>query len=319
MLFLSVYHHRMKKSLVVFLCFISLTVYSQSDTSFSEIPELYPRWTLYVPGASHFYDHRIAEGLIFSGVELGGLTVGIVYNNQLKSQTSSPYYNFPLLIGMQAYNIDKCDWFRNTLEVVKYNHPDFRYDPIKFNELLKAPFQAKNFFTPINGIFIAVAAAELYLGSRGADHKFRDIDQMYFINRYMDRDPALAIYGVTSLAVSYGAGVAEEYYFRNGIMPIWDYRFGQRKGLIYSSLFFGSIHLTNLMFTSGKPDYGAALLQVAEASVAGYFLGRDVQKRGYNIGPATAAHMWYDFMLMLGSFLIDPENNFLGVSMKFRI
>jgi len=78
------------------------------------------------------------------------------------------------------------------------------------------------------------------------------------------------------------------------------------------------MHLANLAFSS-KPDYGAALVQVCEASIAGYFLGRSVQNRNYDIGPAVAAHTWYDFTLMLGSFLIDPENNVFGVSVTFNL
>lgn len=308
----------MKKILVGIFVFISVTASSQTDSVLKVKPRLYPGWTIWVPGGTHFYDKRIFEGLIFSGTEISGITLGIVYNNKLKSQSSTPYYNFPFLLGMQAYNVDKCDWLRNRLEVTKYYDPVFNYDPVEFNDLLKAPFQPENIFKPVTGAFIVVAIAELFLGGRNALQRFRDIDKMYFVEGYMDRNPALAIYGTTSLAASFGAGVAEEYYFRNGIMPIWDYKYGQKKGLIYSSLFFGSMHIGNLMFSS-NPDYKASLLQVAEASIAGYFLGRDVQKRGYNIGPAVAAHMWYDFTLMLGSFLIDPENNFLGVSMKFKI
>lgn len=58
---------------------------------------------------------------------------------------------------------------------------------------------------------------------------------------------------------------------------------------------------------------------MGEATIAGYFLGRDVQKRGYNIGPAVAAHMWNVFTLLIGSFLINQKNNFLGVNLKFKI
>ena len=308
----------MKKTVLISLIFLSITASAQIDSSLKAKPKIYPGWTLYVPGATHFYDNRVIEGLIFSNAEIGGIILGLIYNDKLKSQSSTPYYNFPLLLGMQAYNIDKCDWLRNSLESMKYYRPDFKYDPIKFNDLLKAPFQPKNIFTPITGGFVLVAIAELILGGRNANQSFSDIDKMYFVNCYIDRNPAFAIYATTSLAASYGAGIAEEYMFRNAFMPLWDYKYGQRKGLIYSSLFFGSMHFGNLLF-SNKPDYETTLLQVAEASIAGYFLGKDIQKRNYNIGPAVAAHMWYDFTLMLGSFLIDPKNNFLGVSMKFKM
>ena len=109
---------------------------------------------------------------------------------------------------------------------------------------------------------------------------------------------------------AWSAGVGEEYICRNWLIPILDYKYGQRKGLIFSSLTFGVLHFSNVLFAD-KPDYGEALLQVGEATIAGYFLGRDVQKRDYNIGPAVAAHMWYDAVLMIGSFLINPKDNSL--------
>ena len=76
--------------------------------------------------------------------------------------------------------------------------------------------------------------------------------------------------------------------------------------------------MPNVLLTD-EPDYGAALLQVGEATIAGYFLGRSVHRRDYDIGPAVAAHMWYDAVLMIGSFLINPEDNFLGVSIRLGI
>ena len=307
----------MKKIFFFFLLFISVAVNAQIDSTVQNKPIVYPNWTLYVPGATHFYDNRIVEGIIFSGTTVGGITLGIIYDNKLKSNSSTPYYNFPLLLGIQAYNIDKCDWFQNRLELLKYRRPDFKYDPIKFNDLLKAPFQPKNVFTPITGGLILVALAELYFG-RGSNQSYKDIDKIYVVDSYQNKNSALAIYGATSIGASFGGGIAEEYVFRNMFMPVWDYRYGQKKGVIYSSLLFGSMHFGNLLF-SNKPDYKATLFQVGEASILGYFLGRDVQIREYNIGPAVAAHMWYDFTLMLGSFLVDPKNNYLGVNMKFRI
>ncbi len=71
------------------------------------------------------------------------------------------------------------------------------------------------------------------------------------------------------MAAAYGVGIVEEYYVRNGFIPLLDYKYGQKKGLIYSSLAFGAMHLTNLLF-SNSPDYKEALLQVAEASISGF-------------------------------------------------
>lgn len=283
-----------------------------------EAPKLYPEWTLVVPGATHFYNKDIGKGLIFSGLTVGGIAYGLANQDKFVNESSSPYYNFPFLLGMQAMNVDKLDFFRNRLEYISHNLPDFRYDPISYNELLIAPFQPKNIFTPITGIFVAAAVAELFLLGPKPNRYFGQVNQMMVMDRYMQPNQALALYGGVSMAASYGAGVGEEYVFRNAVMPMLDYHYGQKKGLIYSSLAFGAMHFTNVFMTD-KPDYRMALLQVAEASLAGFLLGYDVQKRGYDIGPAVAAHVWYDFVLMLGSFLVNPQNNFLGVSVQFRM
>jgi membrane protease YdiL (CAAX protease family) len=288
------------------------------DTVQTAPPALLPRWTLYVPGASYFYQGKIWEGAFFSSLELGGIYTGIRYARQLKSHSSSPYYNYPLFLGLQAFQTEKLANFKNSLEWINYHHPEFKYHDISEKDLYLAPFRKENILTPITGGMVLLAGVFLGIEKLYERKGISQVEQMYFLNRYIDRNQALPIFGMTSLAMSWGAGVGEEYICRNYVMPILDYSYGQRKGLIYSSLFFGVAHFSNLLFAE-KPDYASALLQVGEATIAGYFLGRDVQKRGYNIGPAVAAHMWYDAVLMIGSFLINPENNFLGVRIRFGI
>jgi membrane protease YdiL (CAAX protease family) len=288
------------------------------DTLQANEPKSFPGWTLFVPGATYFYDGRIAEGLTFSAIEIGGIVIGLHYDNTLKSNSTSPYYNYPLLLGVQAYNIDKCDWFRNKLELFKYRHPDFQYDPISEKDLFLAPFKTENIFTPVTLGMVSIACLGLWLKGRGVDKHIDQVRQMYFLDHYIDRNSGLAIFGTTSLAISWGAGVNEEYLMRNWFMPLLDYKYGQTKGLYYSSFAFGLLHLPNLLF-SDKPDYGQALVQVVEATLAGLILGTDVQNRGYKIGPAVAAHAWYDFTLMLGSFLVDPAHNVFAVQVKFTV
>jgi len=305
--------------IIFILSNISTSVISQSpDTSLVDKPELLPSWTILVPGATYFHQKKITEGIIFSTLELGGVYFGIKYDNSLKSNSSSPYYNYPLFLGLQAYQTEKLGNFMNQLEYFKYHKPDFKYHDISEKELYLAPFRKENIFTPITGGMLLLAGVFLGIEKYNEKNSISNVDQMYFIDRYIPRDKALGVYSMTSLAMSWSAGVGEEYIFRNYLMPVLDYKYGQKKGLIFSSLTFGIAHFSNVLF-SEKPDYGAALLQVGEATIAGYFLGRDVQKRGYDIGPVVAAHMWYDAVLMIGSFLINPEDNFLGVNIKFGL
>ncbi len=281
-------------------------------------PRPIPNWTLYIPGAVPFYEGKILKGVLFSTLEIGGVAMGITYDKYLKSNSSSPYYNYPLFIGLQAFSTEKLALFKNQLEIIQHYRPGFRYDDISDKELYLAPFRAKNVFTPITGGMVMMAALFLGIEKHNETRRFGEIEQMFLLNRYVSRNQGLAAFGTVSMAMSWSAGVGEEYLFRNWMMPLLDYRFGQKKGLILSSALFGTAHLSNLLF-SENPDIKSTLLQVGEATLAGYFLGRDVQRRGYDIGPAVAAHMWYDFTLMLGSFLINPRNNFLGVNLKFRL
>ncbi len=308
-----------KKFLLLFLTIIALCTSGQNAAdSLKQQPVLIPYWTVWVPGASYFYQGKIITGALFSTLEIGGVYLGIRHDKTLKNNSSSPYYNYPMFVGLQAYQTEKLTLFKNRLEIVKHYNPGFRYDDLSETELFLAPFRIKNIATPITGGMVLLAAAFLGIEKHHETKRFSDVEEMFFINRYIDRNRGLAAFGATSLAMSWSAGVGEEYIFRNWMMPLLDYKYGQKKGLLISSAIFGGMHFSNVLLAE-KPDYLSALLQVGEATIAGYFLGRDVQKRGYKIGPAVAAHMWYDFTLMLGSFLINPENNFLGVNLRFQL
>lgn len=308
------------RSLLLVLAFIITTFqsYGQNADTLKQQPREIPYWTVWVPGASYFHQGKIVEGSLFSALEIGGIYLGIKHDKTLKNNSSSPYYNYPLFVGLQAFQTEKLTLFKNRLEILKYHNPGFKYDEMTEKELFLAPFKPENIFTPITGGMVLIAAVFLGIEKHHETKRFGDVEQMFFINRYIDRNQGLALFGATSLAMSWSAGVGEEYIFRNWMMPMLDYKYGQKKGLLISSAIFGGMHFSNVLMAE-KPDYLGALLQVGEATIAGYFLGRDVQKRGYKIGPAVAAHVWYDFTLMLGSFLINPENNFLGVNLKFKL
>ena len=308
----------MKRYIIVsIILFAFSNGFSQEfDTMDNEKPEELPGWTYFVPGASYFYQGKIGKGSIFSALELSGVYLGLRYNNTLKNNSSSPYYNYPLFLGIKAFETEKLHNISNQLKILKHKAPDFKYDNITEKELYLAPFKPKNVITPITGGMALLAGITLGIDKYTEEHSIAEVDRMQFMDRYINRNKALGVYGATSLAMGWGAGVTEEYVFRNYTMPILDYMFGQKKGVIFSSVLFGAGHFQNLLFAE-NPNFGRTMLQVTEATVMGYFLGRDVQSRGYEIGPAVAAHAWYDIILMMGSFLIKPEENYLGVNVSF--
>lgn len=283
-----------------------------------EIQALFPRWTFWLPGGTHFYKGDISKGVIFSGLETGLIVSGIILDDELQMHSSSPYYNYPLYLGMNLYAVDKIDFAKNQLDFIKSKNPDFAYDPASFNDLLKEPFRLRNIFTPITGGFVALALLELYIESQQAEFSIKRVDRIRFLDKYIQKNEALPVYTMTSLGMSWEAGVGEEYWMRNFLMPILDYRMGENKGLLLTSGIFGSMHAFNYLFVD-DPDPLAILYHVSFASLTGYILGRNVQHNNYKIGKAVAAHTWYDFSLMLGSFLVNPKENFFGVDIKIKI
>jgi membrane protease YdiL (CAAX protease family) len=301
-----------------FLVLFCYGVSGQTNDTLSTASARIPYWTLLLPGATSFYQGEIAEGLTFSLLETSCIATGLRFDKTLRNGSSSPYYNYPLFLGLQLYQTEKMQLFHNQLDRFKQTSPDFRYDDISEKDLYLSPFAIKNILTPITSGMAGLAALFLVINHQYATQHFSDIQKMYVLDHYTERNKAMAVYGTVSLAMSWGAGISEEYAFRNYLMPILDYRCGRKKGLVISSLMFGSAHFSNMLF-SEHPNIVATLLQVGEASLLGFFLGLDVQQRGYSIGPAVAAHTWYDFILMAGSFFADPENNIFGVNVQFGL
>ena len=287
---------------------------------YKDIDTIIPRWAYLVPGSHFFYTNEIKKGLFFTLIPATLITSGLILSKKLdqNSNHTSAYNNFPFIMGIQISTFATNDILIREMKKNTSNIKNFNYDTINFNELQKSPFRLKNIFTPIVAGFTLTALTELLIPIFKSHQTIKNVDQFSLIGNYTNKNIALPIYSIVGLGVSIGAGTTEELMFRNMLMPILDYKYGQKKGLMYSSLAFGGIHALNVFFEK-KPNYLASFLQVTEATVLGYFLGRDVQKRGYKIGPAIAAHTIYDLILTTGSFLIDPKNNFIGVNVKFKI
>ncbi len=292
------------------------------DSLKNEKPIKLPIWTIVVPGASYYHQKKYFEGTLFATLEIGLTYIGIKYEDELKSNSVTPYYNFPKSLGIMAFKVEKLTNLKIHLENVKYRNPDFRYHDISEKELYLAPFKRENILTPVTGVMVCLAGATLaanyFVGLKNGSPSIKDVEQMSFAGNYISRNQALSGYLPVGFAYGWGAGVVEEYQFRNWLLPLLDHKYGQRKGLIFSSLAFGAAHAPNFLFDK-KPDYGLMAVQVVGTTLGGMFYAWDVQRRSYNIGPSVAAHAWFDTVLMVGSFLINPENNFLGANLKLKL
>ena len=136
---------------ILLLTALCSNIFAQTTDSLKQEPRQLPYWTFWVPGASYFHQGKIIQGSIFSTLEIGGIYLGIKFDKSLKNNSSSPYYNYPLFIGLQAFQTEKLTQLRNQLEIIKYHNPDFNYDELSEKDLYLAPFKIKNIATPITG------------------------------------------------------------------------------------------------------------------------------------------------------------------------
>lgn len=177
---------------------------------------------------------------------------------------------------------------------------------------MTAPFEKKIISSPLVWTFALLGLVDGIVSYTDRRKKFSDISNVRAINNKMNRTAGTFYYESSAFAVSYGAAVSEEMLFRGLMLPVLDYRYGKKKGLIFSSLIFGFLHLSN-------PDIDKPFYHFSQAALAGFVFGYNVQHNNYKLSQAIAAHFCYNFISMTTTWLLNPKENPLGIKVKFKI
>lgn len=290
-------------SALVFLCA------AQKPAVAYEPPPL--GWLL-LPGGTWFYEGEPEKGTAFAIGEASLLGAGIAAGNKVKTGGETPEVNLPLLLASQLYVVDKWGYYQKSVLRFKSENPGFgmAVDPAPLSSLLLSPFKAENISSPFVLAFAVLGALDGYYGYPRGGKGLGNVTRVTGAGNGMSRDTGTAYYGAGAFAASYGAGVAEEMLFRGMLMPIFDYRYGKRSGLVWSSVGFGLLHGLN----PGQEGNGYLM---AQAGLAGFILGWEVQENEYRLGKAIAAHFWYDFISMTATWIANPKENPLGVAVSF--
>lgn len=288
---------------------ISFSLSSVSHASSSEIPTGY----LLLPGGTYFYEGDYKTGAAFAIPEVGLLTTGILINDKMGKQDKTSELNVPSLLAFQLYAVDKWSYFQKVALREKSENQEFKLkiDDTPLSELMLAPFKREVISSPLVVAFALLGIADGIYGYPERKRSFSDIDNVTAMGNRMGRDSGTGYYEGMAFAVSYGAGVSEEMLFRGFMLPVIDYKYGKRTGLVSSSLTFGLLHAFN-------PGLHNPAYTVTQATVAGFIFGYSVQRDDYKLSKAIAAHFWYDFISMTTTWLTNPNENPLGVQVTFR-
>jgi len=268
-------------------------------------------WML--PGGPYFYEGDTGRGLCYSLLEASLFTAGILVNDKLGSSPKKEW-NIPFQLSSQIYAIEKFSYYRKYVLRIKQN-PDynFRYemDATPVSELFAAPFNPKVVSSPFVLVFAALGIIDGIISYPEGNRGYRDISGVRAMNTVMSPGAGTLYYEAAAFSVSYGAALSEEMMFRGMFMPIIDYVYGKAAGLVSTSLVFGLMHLFN-------PDIEKPLYFVTQATLAGFAFGYNVQKNDYKLSKAIAAHFWYNMVSMTTTWLINPNENPLGIGVTFK-
>ncbi len=272
-------------------------------------------WLL--PGGTNFYEGNYTKGTLFAVSEISLLATSIFFNNELKKNNDSEYYNYPFLFFNQLYTIEKSDYLLRSLKI-KFNKSNFNYKIPTFNEMLYAPFNIEEIKKPFVLTFIAAGIIDAIISYSIApkSNGFKNINKVYGYGTEFNPTLGTSTYFATSGLLSYGAGVSEEMLVRGGILPILDYKYGKTVGLTVSSILFSAAHIPSYL---NIEDTGQLIYAIAEITASSLIFGLNAQSNHYNIKTTIAAHSWFDFAVMTISWLLNPNENPLGFSVTFKL
>lgn len=273
--------------------------------------------SLLCPGCGHFYLGKHAQGAALLGSTatlLGGAALSL-RGQEIALDGGSDSAKVPagLLLATTAQNL----WFYSIFDAYRsarvarkdygYKHEITREG---LGELASAPFRPGVLKSP--WVWLGVPAALLggivvSFALEGDDIEdvpsIFDVKRVNFFGHKLRRGRGFAAGSAYYGGLFASVGVGEEALFRGVIQTEMEERFGPTAGLVVASAIFGSIHAFNFL-----DDPGTIAIAVPVITVLGSSLGLAYQRTGHKLSTSIAMHFWYDFLLSVTAFAVDPEH-----------
>ncbi len=273
--------------------------------------------SLLCPGCGHFYLGKHAQGAALLGTTatlLGGAAVSLSgHEVRLDGTADSAKVPVGVLLATTAQNL----WFFSIFDAYRsarvaredygYRHKITRES---LGDLVSAPFRPNVLKSP--WVWLGVPAA--LLGGIAVSYALEgddiedvpsifDVKRVNVLGRQLTRGKGFAAGSAYYGGLFASVGVGEEALFRGVIQTEMEERFGPTAGLVVASAIFGSIHAFNFL-----DDPKQIAIAVPVITVLGSSLGLAYQRTGHKLSTSVAMHFWYDFLLSVAAFAIDPEH-----------
>ncbi|HIE11404.1 MAG TPA: CPBP family intramembrane metalloprotease [Kiritimatiellae bacterium] len=264
-----------------------------------------------IPGGGHLYLGETATALGYAGTMGALATAGWWLESRNDSLNRPDEVNSFYLLAIKEWELSFFTTYRNAHRNSGLSLQAAGIDPTPVPQLVLAPFRRENLF---DGAVLAAAGLALGLvaaSSAGERHRFDAVSRVGMLGTTLRRNEALALYGADTLCLSLAAATAEEAFWRGILHNELEAALGPRRALQASSILFGLAHLVDL-------DGSLSIGRAAFGTAAGWYLGSLFQADRHRLARPIAAHFWYDFTVMFAGFLLDPDDNPLGVKVSFR-
>jgi membrane protease YdiL (CAAX protease family) len=264
-----------------------------------------PYWGFLYPGLGHICLRQDAEGGALLGVttaEGAALAAGIV-----KGQRSVTWATGIAVQDAYVYGA-----FAPLLQRQLAQHKRFVPEDT-LAELLFAPFNGRVLSRPdvwggIVGMSAAGVAVSMLLLDRGRAYHPGGTPRLFG----HDVPPGIAYpaAGLTYGALFSHVAVAEETTFRGVVQSGLSRACGEGCGWAVGSFAFGLFHATNA-FAIDDPKARARYLAIGVPYLvlAGQYLGGSYWLNRYSLAPPVAIHFWYDLILSIVDFALDPRQS----------
>lgn len=298
------------KSALVLALALALPASVQAQTDKATHPTKALLWSL-LPGGGHFYLGETGTGLGYALSTGAFLLAGAEVQRRNEALGREDEDNAPQIFGEKLWELSFFTAYRNAVAADGTDVRAEGLDDASISSLIAAPFRPAQLFDPwVLGAGL-LGGALAAIDARDAERDLGDVSRVGILGHDYNRDDGTALYALSAVSISLGAGFGEEALFRGLLQTMLQERWGRTPGLWAASGVFGLAHIVG---PDGKPNPGA----VASATLAGAYLGWLYNRDGNRLARPIAAHFWYNFMLMGTSWALDPDDNPLGVEVQFE-
>ncbi len=266
------------------------------------------RWGFLFPGLGQLCTGKHKEGAVMLALGLAEVGTSVAVAVSTDQGIAHPGAALPLLglqdlwlYGMTDTANDQA-LARRALFAPRDSLSDLALAPFNFEVMRRPEVWAGTLLAAVVGLGVSV------LASGGYDRSLAGGDPNVF--GYTVR-PAVGY----PVAIAAGAGlfsqvaIAEEALFRGSLQSGLARRYGETRGWAQASLMFGGVHTFNIFFMPSDQRKNYLLYALPWITTVGGYLGWIYKRNDYSLAPPVAAHFWYNLLLSVGYFALDPQNS----------